>query len=103
MDILVIMGIGILIGAKIFPQRLYRCNANLQLACTLALIFFMGVSLGARPNFFEELSTLGLSSLVFCLLPIAGSVALVYPLTQRFLVSKASEKEEDSHGLGSDC
>lgn len=72
-----------------FPQKLIRFNANLQLLCTVILIFSMGVSLGARPQFFEELSTLGVQSLFFCLLPIAGSVALVYPLTQRFLARQA--------------
>lgn len=100
MDILLIMCIGVLLGAKWFPQKLYKANANLQLVCTSLLIFSMGVSLGARPAFFEELSSLGLRSLVFCLLPIAGSVALVYPLTQRYLVKHTDQETEDGHGLG---
>ncbi len=103
MDILLVMCVGVLLGAKWFPQALYKCNANLQLICTCLLIFSMGVSLGARPQFFEELSTLGVQSLLFCLLPIAGSVALVYPLSRRFLVSRQSDKKEDDHGLGGNC
>ena len=65
MDILLVMCAGVLLGARWFPQKLYRFNANLQLLCTVILIFSMGVSLGARPQFFEELSTLGVQSLFF--------------------------------------
>ena len=103
MDILLVMCAGVLLGARWFPQKLYRFNANLQLLCTVILIFSMGVSLGARPQFFEELSTLGVQSLFFCLLPIAGSVALVYPLTQRFLAAQQTIGAEEGHGSSRDC
>ena len=53
----------------------------MQVVCTLLLIFSMGVLLGSRENFLEELSTLGIQSVIFFLLPSVGSVLLVYPLT----------------------
>ena len=42
MDILLVMCAGVLLGARWFPQKLYRFNANLQLLCTVILIFSMG-------------------------------------------------------------
>ena len=63
-----------------------------QVVCTLFLIFSMGVLLGSRENFLEELSTLGIQSVIFFLLPSVGSVLLVYPLTRRFLENKKTGK-----------
>ena len=51
------------------------------------LIFTMGVSLGSRPGFLAEMGTMGLDSLIFALVPILLSVAVVYPLS-RFMDRK---------------
>ncbi len=69
MEILVIMGIGVAIGHFIFPKRAKTINERLQVACTLVLIFSMGVMLGQRENFLGELATVGWQSFVFFLLP----------------------------------
>ena len=45
----------------------------------------MGVMLGKKDNFFEELSSLGLTSFLFFLVPTVLSVILVYCLTQKFM------------------
>ena len=45
----------------------------------------MGVTLGGRPNFLSELASLGLDSLLYCLIPTALSVAIVYLLSKKFL------------------
>lgn len=47
--------------------------------------FFYGGMLGEKDNFFEELSTLGVTSFLFFLIPTVLSVLLVYYLTQRFM------------------
>ncbi|MDO4295587.1 MAG: hypothetical protein Q4D90_05450 [bacterium] len=85
MLILAIMAVGIVVGYLCFPIRWSRANAGLQLVCTAVLIFCMGVALGSRPNFWEELAELGIDSLIFSLLPIGLSVALVYVLTRKFM------------------
>ncbi len=51
----------------------------------------MGVSLGSRPGFLEELGSLGLDSLVFALAPALLSVAVVWPLSRRFLEKREEE------------
>lgn len=94
MGILLIMCMGILIGNRLFPQKWKSLNEKLQVVCTLLLIFSMGVMLGCRENFLEELAQLGWQSLLFCLIPIAFSVLLVYLLTKRFLKPKKKEGEE---------
>lgn len=92
MDVIVIMCIGVLAGKFLLPSNLNRWNQILQVVCTLLLIFSMGVLLGSRENFLEELSTLGIQSVIFFLLPSVGSVLLVYPLTRRFLENKKTGK-----------
>ena len=88
MEILVIMGIGVAIGHFIFPKRAKTINERLQVACTLVLIFSMGVMLRQRENFLGELATVGWQSFVFFLLPTVLSVVCVYLLTRRFLGNK---------------
>lgn len=96
-DILIVMCLGIAAGKYLFPRRAAKANERLQLLCTLLLIFSMGVMLGRREDFFRELSSLGLTSLLFCLVPTALSVLAVYRLSRRFLERReegAGEKEK---------
>ncbi len=84
------------IGWKFFPEKLNKVNINIQLLSTLVLIFSMGVSLGSRPGFIREIASMGISSLVFAVLAILGSIIVVYPLTRKYLVGlKLREGEED--------
>ena len=64
MDILIVMCIGILVGRLPLLRRMKKKNEGLSLLCTFLLIFAMGVMLGEKENFFEELSSL--DSQVFC-------------------------------------
>jgi len=84
-ETILIMCLGVLTGATVFPARLKRWNGRLQLLLTGLLIFTMGVGLGSRPGFLAELGALGLDSLIFALAPILLSVAAVYPLSRLFL------------------
>ncbi len=92
MDILIVMCIGILVGKFLIPGKAKTANEYLSLLCTFLLIFSMGVTLGADDNFFEELSSLGVTSFLFFLIPTALSVLLVYLLTPRLM----PKKEEDT-------
>ena len=84
MVLLIIIGIGIIIGLKWFPKKWTRVNQILQLGITALLIFTMGVMLGTRPHLFEELTELGIDSLIYAILPIIGSVAAVYLVSKKF-------------------
>ncbi len=85
MLILILMAVGALIGLKWFPARYARLNSRLQLICTGFLIFCMGVSLGRKENFFNDLFSLGWQSLVFAVIPIVLSILVVYALSRVFL------------------
>lgn len=85
MEVLFILMIGILIGFKCFPQKWKKWNGRIQVGSTAVLIFIMGVSLGSRPDFFKELTTLGWDSMILAIIPIAFSIVLVYILTKRFM------------------
>ena len=53
----------------------------------------MGVMLGQKENFLSELSSLGLKSFLFFLIPTLVSIILVYILTKRFMENKHSDSE----------
>lgn len=82
MDTILVMAAGVAVG-RFFPAKYRKQNEWVQLACTLLLIFSMGLGFGQQPDFFSDLAALGLSSLLFFLLPTAGSVAAVWLLTRR--------------------
>lgn len=82
-----IMCLGVLVGAAVFPQKLKGWNSRLQTAVTALLIFIMGVGLGSRSDFLSEVAEIGLESLVLAVVPAALSVAVVYPLSRKFLAA----------------
>ena len=88
------MGIGILIGRFLMIGKLKKWNERLAMLCTLLLIFSMGVMLGQKDNFISELSSLGLKSFLFFLIPTVVSIIFVYILTRRF-IDKKDPKEKD--------
>lgn len=95
MIILLVMCAGILAGRFLVPGRVKRLNERIELACTLILIFSMGVMLGQKENFLEELGRLGFSSFLFFLLPTALSIVFVYLLSRRFLEKKRKTEEKE--------
>ncbi len=98
MDTILVMCLGIAAGRLFFPPKWKKWNEKVQLGCTLLLIFSMGVMLGRQENFLQELASLGLTSLLYFLVPTALSVALVYLLSRRFLEARwqKQEKEEET-------
>lgn len=96
MDILLVMCVGLLIGNRFFPEKYKRLNAKLQVVCTVLLIFCMGVTLGSRENFLQELGSLGVTSFLFYLIPAGFSLILVYGLTRKFMTSKSEKQRERS-------
>ena len=85
MAVMAVMCVGILLGARFVPQSWKGWNEKAQMICTLLLIFCMGVQLGRREGLADQLASLGLGSLVLAVLPMIGSVLLVWPLTRWLL------------------
>ena len=83
MDVLMIMGLGVLAGRFLIPNRTKKGNEIISLTCTFLLIFSMGVTLGRNDNFLKDLSSLGLSSLLFFLVPTVLSILIVFILTKK--------------------
>ncbi|MDM8162611.1 lysine exporter LysO family protein [Collinsella intestinalis] len=89
MDILIIMVVGMLAGRFAVPERFRPYNGKLQTVCTCLLIGSMGASIGSGEGFLASVAAWGGKSLVFCLIPTACSVVLVYLLTARLLDAPA--------------
>lgn len=98
MDVIVVMCLGILAGRFLVPKGTKKGNDLISMVCTALLIFSMGVMLGQKENFLEELSSLGLSSLLFFLVPTALSILAVFFLTKKFMQKDKSEKKDADNG-----
>lgn len=96
MQTIAIMCLGILVGATVFPQKLKKWNARFQTAAIALLIFTMGVGLGSRPDFLSELAEIGLESLVLAVIPAALSVAVIYPLSRKYLAKTEKNSREEA-------
>lgn len=95
MDVLMIMGLGVLAGRFLIPNRTKRGNEIISLTCTFLLIFSMGVTLGRNDNFLKDLSSLGLSSLLFFLVPTVLSILIVFILTKKLMIKKTTKQEKE--------
>lgn len=98
MDVIVVMCLGILAGRFLVPKGAKKGNDLISMVCTALLIFSMGVMLGKKEHFLEELSSLGLSSLLFFLVPTALSILVVFFLTKKFMQKDKSDKKEEDNG-----
>lgn len=103
--LLIFMCVGVALGATVFPDKLRGLNSNFTLFTTGLLIFCMGASLGARETFLEELAEVGVSSVLFCLVPIICSVGVVFLLTNALMADitdrqaeERAQKEEGAEG-----
>ena len=73
---------GILLGALCFPKGwLPRLGIAVTAGVGLVL-FFMGVSLGSDPDFFQNLAAAGLPAGVMAFCTVGGSVAAVWMLSR---------------------
>lgn len=94
MDVLIVMCFGILAGRFLVPNRAKKGNELISLACTFLLILSMGATLGKDQNFMSNLSSLGLSSLLFFFIPTALSILIVYVLTKKFMEKRDNSQEK---------
>ena len=83
-----LMCFGIAIGKWLFPQKWQKANARLQTLLTILLIFTMGVSIGRNDGLLQNLATLGLDSVLFCLFSMGASILAVYWATRKILPKK---------------
>ncbi|MGI5895269.1 MAG: LysO family transporter [Candidatus Merdivicinus sp.] len=95
MLILAIMAVGVLIGYRFLPKKLQKINTAIQLGCTVALVFCMGVTLGQRENFWAELADLGWWSLLLAVIPMGLSAILVWILTRIWEKRREDRKERN--------
>ncbi|WP_019892507.1 hypothetical protein [Allobaculum stercoricanis] len=94
MDVLIVMCFGILAGRFLVPNRAKKENEFISLACTFLLILSMGATLGKDQNFMSNLSSLGLSSLLFFFIPTVLSILIVYVLTKKFMEKRDNSQEK---------
>ena len=94
MLLLIVMGAGVLVGSCFFPEQWKKCNHVLQTVATLVIIFAMGVMLGRKENFLKDLSSLGLASFIFFVIPTVLSMLVVYFLTEKYMNKRKKQTLE---------
>ncbi len=98
MEILLIMFIGVLIARKWGSPKYKKVFEYLQLGATLLLVFALGASLGKMENLAQQIRVFGVDSLFLSIIPIIGSVLVVWWLSACFLVPRdngeSKEREE---------
>lgn len=98
MAVLIVMCLGILAGRFLVPKRIKKGNEIFSLVCTFILIFSMGVKLGRNDNLLQDLSSLGISSLLYFLIPTVFSIFIVFILTKKFMKKKTKDERKGADG-----
>lgn len=88
MDILIIMCVGIVFGRIFVSVKFKKTAEHLQIVVVMTMIFMLGVGLGDRDGFLSELTTLGLNSFIYFLIPTAISVFATYFITKKLFGGK---------------
>lgn len=91
MLLLVAMITGIIFSFFLKGEKVRNIAGKLQTIVTLILIFSMGYALGSRPGFLDEVKEIGVLSLIYCIVPTAMSVLVVYVLTTVFRKKKGDK------------
>ena len=94
MDTILIMCLGIFIGKFISSKKFKKMNELMSLSSTFLLIFAMGVMLGKKDDFLQELVSLGIYSFVYFLIPTLLSIIVVYSLTKYFMDKKENKEKQ---------
>lgn len=92
MELLIPMALGLLIARFLSGEKVKKIVDLLQMLTTLLLIFSMGYSLGSRENFLSEISSIGLLSLLYAVVPVVFSVLFVFVASSIYL--KRKKKKE---------
>ncbi|MDA3732929.1 LysO family transporter [Niameybacter massiliensis] len=95
MIILLIMCLGVALGAYIFPEKWQVHNSKVQVISIVILIFCMGVTLGSNETLMDKLLGMGLQGLLFAVIPIILSVIVVYILTRLFMKEKKDDQSNN--------
>ena len=88
MELLIPMVLGLFVARLFSSDKVKKVVDKLQVVTTLILIFSMGYSPSRRENFISELSEMGVLVLLYALVPVLFSIALVYITTTIYLKRK---------------
>lgn len=85
LKIIVSLLIGFVIGYRVvLSDKQIQLNGKLQTIWLLLLIFSMGMSIGMNRSILQKLPVLGWKALLFAVLNVVGSVAVVYVVSRLF-------------------
>ena len=83
-SVLIVLVVGILLGATIFPVKFLGINNKISQAGVVITLFAMGASLGSSPTFLADLEEAGLTALVFSAATVLFSVLAVWLIAKKF-------------------
>ena len=90
--IFLVLGLGFLLGfSGRLKEKFMTLNSRMQTVWLMLLIFCMGVSIGRNREVIGKLPEIGASALLYSVLAILGSVAVVYVFSRIFFLGEAEK------------
>jgi uncharacterized membrane protein YbjE (DUF340 family) len=90
---LTILFVGILIGYMFrHSKKLKEISDKIIIVSIYALLFFIGVGVGANKMIISNLSKIGINALVLTIGAVAGSIALSVPVYKKFFKNKTDNE-----------
>jgi len=87
--IIVVLSVGILIGALINPtDKIKKINSRMQHLGVVILLFAMGAGLGLNDQLLSNLKDIGWIAFVFALFTTIGSISIVFILSKAIMKGK---------------
>ncbi|MCI8341687.1 MAG: lysine exporter LysO family protein [Firmicutes bacterium] len=88
--ILIFLAAGFLVGYKLnLSDKLVKFNGRIQTVALFALIFVMGMGVGADREVLRSIPSLGMKAFVYAAIAVALSVLVVYIFS--FVIDKKGE------------
>ena len=93
---LVLMGIGIFVGAKkLSPDGEYKWIGRLQFLSLMVLIVALGIQIGADDKVISSLKEIGVSAFLITVFAMGGSVICLYLLRKWLKMNREGVREDD--------
>jgi Kef-type K+ transport system membrane component KefB len=100
LGIIVSLILGAILGYALnLNEKQKALNSKFQQLGVIFLLFAMGASIGGNKKILNQLPELGLKALSFAILTVAGSIFVVYYISEKFVKKKNFNDIAETKGV----